>query len=78
MECMHVCTLKSCPALPDPMDCSRPGSSVHGILQARILEGACHFLPRGIFPTQGSNPHLLHLLLVGSSPLVLSGASAQC
>ena len=29
---------KSCPALCHPMDCSPPGSSVHGILQARILE----------------------------------------
>ena len=29
---------KSCPTLHDPMDCSPPGSSVHGILQARILE----------------------------------------
>ena len=30
--------LQSCPTLHDPMDCSPPGSSVHGILQARILE----------------------------------------
>ena len=30
--------LQSCPALCSPMDCSLPGSSVHGILQARILE----------------------------------------
>ena len=29
---------QSCPSLCDPMDCSPPGSSVHGILQARILE----------------------------------------
>ena len=29
---------KSCPTLCNPMDCSLPGSSVHGILQARILE----------------------------------------
>ena len=29
---------QSCPTLCDPMDCSTPGSSVHGILQARILE----------------------------------------
>ena len=29
---------KSCPTLADPMDCSLPGSSVHGTLQARILE----------------------------------------
>ena len=31
-------SLLSCPTLCDPMDCSLPGSSVHGILQARILE----------------------------------------
>ena len=31
-----------------------------GILQARTLEWVCHFLLQGIFPTQGSNPHLLH------------------
>ena len=31
-------SLKSCPILRDPMDCSPPGSSVHGILQVRILE----------------------------------------
>ena len=30
--------LQTCPILCDPMDCSPPGSSVHGILQARILE----------------------------------------
>ena len=30
--------IKSCPALCNPMDCSPPGSSVHGILQARMLE----------------------------------------
>ena len=29
---------QSCPTLWDPIDCSLPGSSVHGILQARILE----------------------------------------
>ena len=29
---------QSCPTLSDPMDCSPPGFSVHGILQARILE----------------------------------------
>ena len=29
---------QSCPTLCDPMDCSPPGSSVHGILQARVLE----------------------------------------
>ena len=36
----NLCVLvaQSCPTLCDPMDCSAPGSSVHGILQARILE----------------------------------------
>ena len=31
---------QSCPTLSDPMDCSLPGSSVHGIFQARVLESA--------------------------------------
>ena len=31
-------SLQLCPALSDPMDCSPPGSSVHGIFQARVLE----------------------------------------
>src|SRR5574341_211181 len=35
---------QSCPTLSDPMDCSLPGSSVHGIFQARVLEsGAVAF-----------------------------------
>ena len=29
---------QSCPTLSDPMDCSLPGSSVHGVFQARVLE----------------------------------------
>ena len=29
---------QSCPTLSDPMDCSLPGSSAHGIFQARVLE----------------------------------------
>ena len=38
--CVCVCVLvtQSCPTLCNPMDCSWPGSSVHGILQARIVE----------------------------------------
>ena len=35
---MHAKSLQSCPALCDPMDCSLPGSSVHEIFQARLLE----------------------------------------
>jgi len=42
------------------MDCRPPGSFVHGIAQARILEWVAISLLQGIFPTQGSNLHLLH------------------
>ena len=42
------------------LDCSLPGSSVHGILQKNTGVG-CHFLLQGIFPTQVSNLCLLHL-----------------
>ena len=60
-KCVYACSVtQSCPALCNPMDCSPPGSSVLGIFQARILEWVCHFLLQGIFPSQGSNPYLLH------------------
>ena len=37
-------SLQSCPTLCDPVDCSLPGSSIHGIFQARVLEwGAIAF-----------------------------------
>ena len=55
-----VLAAQSCPTLCNLMDCSPPGSSVHGISQARILEWAGIPFSRGIFLTQGSNPHLLH------------------
>ena len=44
--CLIFCSevAQSCPTLCDPMDCGPPGSSVHGIYQARILEwGAITF-----------------------------------
>ena len=52
-----VCELLS-PTVCDPMDCSPPGSSVHGTLQARILEWVAISL--GIFLTQEPNLGLLH------------------
>ena len=51
---MCVCA-RSCLILSDPVDCSPPGSSVHGISQARIPEWLAIPFSRGIFPTQGSN-----------------------
>ena len=44
---MHAQSLQSCSVLCDPIDCSPPGSSVHGILQAKILEWVAKFLSRG-------------------------------
>ena len=44
---VHAQWLQSCPTLCDPMDCSLPGSSVHGILWARILEWATMPSSRG-------------------------------
>ena len=36
-RCLRAKLLQSCPTLCDPMDCSPPGSSVHGIIQTRKL-----------------------------------------
>ena len=60
----------SCLTLCDPVDCSAPGSSVGGILQARTTGVDFHALLQGISPTQGSNLHLLLLLhwQVGAFP----------
>ena len=38
---------QSCPTLCDPMDCSLPGSSVHGIFQVRVLEWVAISISRG-------------------------------
>ena len=51
---------QSCPILCDPMDCSLPGSSIHGVFQARILEWVViSFSSRSSRP-QGSNLGLPH------------------
>ena len=54
LSCL-LCTTQWCVTLCNPMDCSPPGSSVHGILQARLTGVCCHFLLQGIFLTQGLN-----------------------
>ena len=50
---------QSYPTLCDPMDCSPPGSSVHGDSPGKNSGVGCHALLQGIFPTQGSNSGLL-------------------
>ena len=69
--CIHAKLLQSCLTLWDSMDHNLPDSSVHEMLQARMLV-SCRFLLQGIFLTQGLNPHLLCLLhwWAGSLPLV--------
>ena len=50
---------QSCPTLSDPLDCSLPGSSAHGIFQARVLEwGAIAFIA---LPT---NVHLVEAMVL--------------
>ena len=46
---------QSCPTLCDPVDCSPPGSSIHGILQARVLEWDAICSP-GDLPDPGIEP----------------------
>ena len=72
---MYLCVClvaQSCPILCDPMDCSLPGSSVHEILQARILEWVAMIFSRGISLTQGSNLQFFSLLHWQVDSLLLS------
>ena len=56
---VKVLVIQLCPILCDPVDCSCPGSSVHGILQGRILEWVAIPFCRGFFDP-GLNLDLLH------------------
>ena len=64
---------QSCPTLCNPLNCSPPGSSVHGDSPGKNTGVDCHALLQRIFPTRGSNPGLpccgwilYHLSLQGS------------
>ena len=59
-------------------ECSPSGSSVHGTLQARILEWVTISFSRGIFLTQGLNPHLLHVLHGQADSLPLRHLGSPC
>ena len=61
-ECCCCCCSVSqlCPTLWDAMDCSPPGSSVHGDSPGKNTGVGCHSLLQGIFSTQGLNLGLLH------------------
>ena len=68
---------QSCLTLCDPRDCSSPGSSVHGILQARTLEWAATFSSRDL-PNPGTEATSLGLsALAGRLPLHHLGAQSS-
>ena len=49
---------QSCPTLSDPMDCSLPGSSIHGIFQETVLEwGAIAFSPMACYEREKNHKH---------------------
>ena len=59
--CVYACSAASVvPALCNAMDCSLPGSSYTWDSPGNNTEMGCHAILQGIFPTQGSNLHLLH------------------
>ena len=59
--CEKVKVAQSRPTLCDPMDCSLPASSVHGILQARILAWVAALFSVGDLPNGGYEPRPLAL-----------------
>ena len=70
------CCAQLYPTVCDPTDCSPPGSSVHGISQARILEWVAISSFQAIFLTQGSNLHLPNWQ-ANSLPLSHLGSSVK-
>ena len=70
LHCIRATSLQLCLTLFNPVDCSLPGSSVHGILQARMLEWVAVSFPRGFSQYKDWNclsEDLLHWQ-AGSSP----------
>ena len=77
---VKVLVIQLCLTLWDPLDCSPPGSSVHGDSPSKNIGVGCHSLLQRIFPTQGLNPGLLncrwivyHLSHQGSPVLLALG-----
>ena len=80
LQCMKVKSeseiAQSCPTLSDPMDCSPPGSSVHGIFQARVLEWGAIAFSEWIRQTVPSS--LVHVLLPTPAPAWLPCLPILC
>ena len=63
---------QSCPTLSDPMDCSLPGSSIHGIFQARVLEwGAIAFSENTVLRCHKEGGHYWYLQQVWISKILV-------
>ena len=78
MSTLPCLVTQSCTTLFDSMDCSPPGSSVHGDSPGKTTGMGFHVLLQGIFSTQESNQGLLHCrwilhqLSYQGSPLIMS------
>ena len=62
-QCLNFCNSISRASMSNslqPMDCSPPGSTAHGDSPGKNIGVGGHVLLQGVFPTQGSNPDLLH------------------
>ena len=70
-DCVHAKSLQSCPTLCDTMDCSPPGSSVHVILQVRILEWvAISFFRGSSWPRDRT--HISYITCIGRQFFITS------
>ena len=67
---VYMCakSLQLCPTLCDPMDCSPPGSSVHGILQARLLQWVALPSSRGSSQPKDQT-HVFYIFCIGKCVL---------
>ena len=61
---VHAQLLQSCPSLCDPIDCNPPGSSVHGVLQAQILEWVAKPSSRGSSQPRNQT-HISYISCIG-------------
>ena len=61
----------------DSMDWTGLGSSVHGDFPGKNTRVGCHFLIQGIFPTQGSNPHLLQVSCIADGFFIVEPLGSQ-
>ena len=79
VRCVHAKSLQLCPALCDPVDHSLPGSSVHGILQARMLEWFAISFFKGSYQPRGQTS-ISYFYWIGEQvlwPLVPPGIVVQ-